>query len=308
MHSLSPYLMRCFDSQLQGSIEERYSILDKVGSFDTYDLLKEYIKSKNSDFQIVEDSKQVFRFNEVAFDEDKRLIYGWFQAGHYGIKTDIINIGTGKVDFEKAQNNAEIINHFIYIFLPKGFNEGVSLLHSYRGNGIKTLFYEQFNKFFKDKTTLHFQMNPLSYDKALDEWLDAQAKEIRLVKFVGLSDIADQIKNLGHEEQELKLKPPRKGSLGKLKDYFNKNTDQSKAIEILNPLCSQVKTVVELNGRKRTFTVGIAASNAICEIEAPEELELVDGNPKYNAIKDWCSEVTKEFSGTMYPNLGVSNE
>lgn len=306
MHSLSPYLMRCFNPQLPGKTEDKYAILDKVGQFDTYALLKTYIQSKSDKFYLIEESKQVFRFDSMKFDSDKRLIYGWFQAGHYGTKTDIINISTGDVDFQKAQDNAEIINHFVYFFLPKGFNEGISLLHAYRGNGIKTLFFDLFNKYFSQMTTLTFQMNALSYDKAFNEWMDGNAKEIRLTKFTGLNDLTDQIKKLGHNELELKVLAPRKGSLGKLKDYFNQGSDQAKTVEILNPLCAQVKTLVELSGRKRTFTVGHSPSNTICEIEAPEDLELVDGNPAFDAIKEWCAEVTAEFSNTMYPNMEVS--
>jgi hypothetical protein len=306
MHSLSPYLIRCFNPQLSGKNEDKYSVLDKVGQYDTFSLLKNYIESKSEDFSIVEETKQVFRFHQMLIDSDKRIVCGWFQTGHYGIKTDIINISTGKVDFEKAQNNAEIINHFIYFFLPQSFNEGIALLHGLRGNKIKTLFHRLFKEYFKDITKLNFQMNPLSYDKAFKEWQDSNAKEIRLIRFEGFSDIADQIKMLGHEEVEVKLKPPKKSTLGKLKDYFDKDSDQAKAIEVLSPICAQIKTVVELNGKKRTFIVGHSATNSICEIEAPEDLELSHGNPEYNAIKKWCEEISEEFSETMYPGLKVS--
>ncbi|MEQ1546510.1 hypothetical protein [Methyloglobulus sp.] len=309
MHSLSPYLMRCFNPQLQGNkIEDRYTILDKVGQFDTYVLIKEYIESKSVGYHLVEKSKQVFCFEGMEFDVENRLICGWFQVGHYGTKSDIINISTGKVDFIKAQDNADIIKHFIYFFLPKGFNEGIAFFHSYRGNGIKTLFFELFKDYFLSKTKLNLQMNPLTYDKALAAWENANAKEIRLIKFSALNDIADQIKKLGHNEQELKIKPRRKSTFGKLKDYFNQESEQAKAIELLSPLCSEIKTVVELNGNKRTFIVGKSASNSICEIEAPEDLELIDGNPKFDAIKKWCDIVTEEFSSTMYPGLGKCNE
>jgi hypothetical protein len=309
MHSLSPYLMRCFNSQLQGNkIEDKYAILDKVGQFDTYVLIKEYIESKSAEFYLVEKSKQVFRFDSMEFDVENRLICGWFQVGHYGTKSDIINIGTGKIDFVKAQDNADVVKHFVYFFLPKGFNDAIVFFHSYRGNGIKTLFFELFREYFNSKTKLNLQMNPLTYDKAFTVWENANAKEIRLIRFSALNDIADQIKNLGHHEQELKIKPRRKGTFGKLKDYFNKESDQAKAIEVLSPLCSEIKTVVELNGNKRTFIVGKSASNSICEIEAPEDLELIDGNPKYDAIKKWCENVTEEFSSSMYQGLGKCNE
>lgn len=300
MHSLAPYSIRCFNPISKGKPDQNYLALDKVGSFDTFDLLKKFINSKTSDLHILESSKQVYRFENFNFDLEKREIHGWFQLGHYGSKSDIVNVKTGNIDYEKTQENAEIINHFIHFSLPLGKNEGVVLLHMFRGNGIKTVFYDLFREFFLKTTTFNLQMNPLSYDKALSEWENANVKEIRLIKFVALSDIADKIKMLGHDEQILTLKAPRKGILGKFKDYLNSNSDQYEVVEFLSPLCSKVKTVVELNGRKRIFSVGINATNAICEIEAPEDLELEFGNPKYNSILQWCSEISNEFIDSLY--------
>ena len=307
MHSLAPYLIRCFSPGISGKPEDKYAALDKVGSHDTFDILSNFIKSKKSDFHVNDEAKQVYRFDSVNYDSTNRVIYGWFQLGSFGIKSDIINVKTGEVDYEKTQENAEIINHFIYFSIPRGYNEGVALLHMFRGNGIKTVFYDLFREYFNQVTKFNLQMNPLSYDKALAEWENANAKEIRLIKFSALSDIADSIKKLGHDEQMLTLKPPRKGTLGKLKDYMNKDSEQSKAIEFLTPMCSKVKTVVELNGRKRTFSIGHNSSNAICEIEAPDDLELEYGNPKYDAILNWCSEISTEFSDTLYKNIKATS-
>jgi len=284
MHSLSPYSVRCFNPAVDGTREEQYSVLDKVGEYDT---------------------KQVFRFKDVNCNKKTRVISGYLEAGHYGIKSDIIDINTGAVNFEKAQKNAEILRHFFHIFLPLGLNEGITLFHGYRGIGVKTLFFDGFNGYLKGTTGLSFQMNPLSYDKAIEEWQNAKAKEIRLVGFTGAADLADQISQLGHREMELKLKPPRSGVMGYLKDYFNRNSEQAKAVEILKPFCSEVKTVVDLNGAKRTFTISGNTGATISSIQAPEELELEHGNPIPEAMLKWCSEVTKEFASSIYPNLEV---
>lgn len=305
MHSLSPYLLRCFNLNLPGKLDERYSVMDKVGQSDAFQLLEKFIQSHSNEFVDIEDTKQVFRFSEFTFFQEKRVAYGWLESGSYGIRSDIINVETGKVDFKKAQNNAEIIKHFVYFFMPRGFNEAIALLHAYRGSGIKTLFFEQFSPYFNDQTKLNLQMNPLSYDKAFDQWVDGQAKEMRLVKFTGFTDLADQIKCLGHDEQELRLKPPRKGALGKLKDYFDPNSEQAKAVELLTPLCAQVKTVIELDGKKRVFQVGAYADHAVCEIEAPEELPLEGGNPTFDGMARWCMDVAREFSSTMYPGMQI---
>lgn len=306
MHAISPYLLRSFNRSMEGPVNKRYVVLDKVGAYDTLQLLGSYVQAKSSRFELIEDSKQVFRFSNVNLDAAKRELTAWLEVGHYGIKTDIINIETGQVDFEKAQNNAEILKHYIHFFIPRGVNEGIALFHSFRGAGIKTVFHELFKQYFTEYTNLAFQMNPLSYDKALAVWQDADAKELRVTKFTGLPDIADQIRNLGHGEQELVLKPPRKGTLGKLKDYFIANTEQANAVEILSGIGSKIKTVVELGGKRRTFQVGVSASNSVCDIELDEAVELRDGIPDFESLRRWCRAVVREYCESLYPDMEVA--
>lgn len=306
MHSVAPYTIRCFNPALtELAYNLRYAVLDQIGTHDAFLLLEEHINAHTKDFHIVEDKKQVFRFVDMNFNHAKREISGWFQAGSYGIKTEIINVQTGKVDFEKAQNNAEIIRHYVQFYLPKGFNEAIALLHSYRGNGIKTLFFEIFNDFFYKRTNLTLQMNPLGYDKAFKQWEEAIAKEITLIKFTGLDNLEDQIKKLGHEEVEVTLKPAKKSTLGKLKDYFNPSSKEAKAIELLDPMCSQIKTVVELDKKRRTFRVGPDVNNVICQIDLDDSVKLIEGNPDPTDMKKWCDEILSDYCKSMYPNLKV---
>jgi hypothetical protein len=309
MHSISPYTIRCFNPALTAvPIAQRYSVLDSVGTFDVFSMLKEYIESHSEEFHLLEDNKQVFRFTGMNIDVNKRVIYGWLQAGSYGIKTEIINVDTGNVDFEKAQNNAEIIRHYVHFYFPLGFNEAIALLHGYRGNGIKTLFFEQFNDLFHKRTKLTLQMNPLGYDKAFKQWEDAIAKEIVLIKFNGLDNLEDQILKLGHDEVEVSLKPPKKGTFGKLKDFFNPRSDVAIAVELLSHQCSTIKTTVEINNKRRKFNIEPQATNIVCQIELDDSVKVVDGNPDPTSMNIWCSTILDEFCQTMYPNMEIKNE
>jgi len=303
MHSVAPYLFRCYNKDLGGKLDLRYSTLDNIGQFDLFYVLKNFIEANTGAYKIVEDSKQVYQFSNLEFNEQTREISAWFNVGNYGIKTDIINIETGEVDFEKAQNNAEIIKHFTHFFIPRGFNEAIAFLHAYRGIGVKTLFYTLFSSFFQNRTRLVLQMNPLSYDNAIQAWLDATAKEIRLTKFVGVDDIADQIRLLGHHEQELVIKPPRNSDLGKLRDYLTKGSDRLNAIEVIGEYGSQIKTVVEMNGKQKTFNIGMNVSTPLCEIELDDDVVLEEGVPDFASIRRWIRTIVNEYAMTMYPGL-----
>lgn len=305
MHSVSPYSLRCFDASVNGSIEDKYVLLNNIKGHDAFSIIQDFIDEKSQNFTVLEDSKQVYKFHNFTFNPATREIHGWFEVGTFGIKTNIINVQTGNIDYTKIQNNAEIIQHFIHFKLPTGVNEGITLLHSYRNNGIKTLFYEQFGEFFRARTQLTLQMNPLSYQRGLDEWNEAVTKELRLIKFNGLEDKADQLSGLGHEEQILIMKPARNKNLGRLLDYFTPNSEQSNIVELLEDECSTISTVVELNGKRRTFRVGHNAINSICVIDLDDNVGLVDGNPEIVSMFEWCQQITREFTDQMYPGVVI---
>jgi len=305
MHAVAPYLFRCFNRGLEGRIEERYSTLDNLGDRDLFYILRDFLLANTGAYKIVEESKQVYQFDDLQINEESREIYGWFNVGTYGMKTDIINVATGEVDYEKTKNNAEIIKHYVHYFIPRGFNEAMAFMHSYRGVGVKTLFYTLFSQYFKDLTDLVIQMNPLAYDNAVNAWLDATAKEVKLTKFVGLNDIADQVRLLGHGEQELIIKPPRRGGMGRLRDYLNPNSPHRQAVEIMGEFGAQVKTVVEMDGKRRTFNVGRNRTSALCEIEVEENIIGDDGVPEFARINTWVREIVAEYARTMYPGLNI---
>ncbi|MCG8611860.1 MAG: hypothetical protein MI864_15135, partial [Pseudomonadales bacterium] len=167
------------------------------------------------------------------------------------------------------------------------------------------LFSEIFSPYFRDTTSLSLQMSPLAYEKAIDAWQEANTKELKVTKYVGLKDIADQIEKLGHDEQELIMKPPRRGTLGPLKSFFDKDSDQSKAVEVLSEFGSQVKTVVELGGKRRTFIVGANAQNSICQIDIGDEVQFQEGIPVIGSLNEWVKSIIDEYVGVMYPGLEV---
>ena len=300
-HALTPYSFRVYNKSLDGDRDKRYSNLNQIsGQFDLFKMLETFIKAHSEGYKIAEETQQVYCFSDIKVDESNREMWGWFNVGVYGMKTDIINIKTQKVDFEKAKDNAEIIKHYVHFRIPLNVDEGMAFLHTYRGNGIKTLFHELFGAYFKQQVNLVLQMNPLAYDKAINAWLDAPAKEIKLTKFVGVNDVADKLNKLGHHEQELIIKPPRKGNLGRLRDYFNKGNAHYEAVVELIGFGNQVKTIVEMNGKQRTFNVGYNTANTMCEIELDENVVMDEGVPDFNSMNRWVVKIADEYAQTMY--------
>jgi len=151
-------------------------------------------------------------------------------------------------------------------------------------------------------------MTPLSYDGAMKKWANAVAKEIRLNSFEPQSDITDTLKNLGYDQKAnttLILKPQIKGgNFGKLSELIstkktNRPSKKLRAIEVMSENCEEIKTVFELEGRKRTFKIGNGVVNTLCEVICPSDLESKP-SPSLVEMKGWAFEVAKEFASDIY--------
>jgi hypothetical protein len=290
-------------------VEDSYSPLGSIGQFDMYDIFKSYIKSKGTGYHLVNATEQIYALASFRFDDVKREIRGIVKAGSYGSRTDIVNIKTGQIDFKRLEENAEVLNHYVRFFVPTELNEGVILLHNQKNVGIKTLLYDLLREEFARVTGRVLQMNPLSYEKAFEEWKKATTKEIKLVRFSGMNTIEDQIKKLGHDEAEhtYVIKASRSKSLGTFVDYLTPGTEQNATVEILAPLCAEVKTVVEMHGRKRTFRLGGSQNSQVCEIDVDEnKVTIIAGNPEMKEFDAWCKILLNEFLLTIYPGRGIT--
>ncbi|WP_180097183.1 MULTISPECIES: hypothetical protein [unclassified Acinetobacter] len=316
MNTISPYLLRVYNPTLEvndkGKIKKGFnSLLNDINGLDLFDLLKKFITTHNDKFYKVEDDKRrkVYKFYDVKASNSNRFIYGWFLEGEYGLEKDIIDINSSDIEFKRRLDNAEITKHFFYIKLPLLSRHGLVLLHNFNGNGVKTTFHDEIVAFTRPQLDCFVSMTPLSDETSLKKWSKAVAKEIRLNKFIAQDDIADTITDLGYEENNaftLTVKPPiRGGNFGTLAELTSKKKKDKPskkllAVEILSEHCKEVKTVFELNGKRRTFRIGNGVSNILCEIEAPEEL-LENPTPEFDELKKWAFEVAEEFSSEITP-------
>ena len=106
MHSLAPYTIRTYDQQYF-RLHNTYPPLDKIlGRLDLYEIFKDCFTEQGIDFHIVEDEKKIYRIVSLQVDDKTRIIKGFLQQGSYGLKSDIINIDTGNIDYAKTEKNA----------------------------------------------------------------------------------------------------------------------------------------------------------------------------------------------------------
>lgn len=306
MHSISSYCIRCYDREKEvPNTEDKYLSLGYVGKIDTYNVIKDcLIGLKTQAYTLIEESKQIYVVSELEFDDNTRIVKGILESGKYGTKNDIINIETKQIDYQKLQNHAEMVKYYFLFFIPKDQNEGIALLQSFGNLGIKTIIYDIISDKFKNLTNLNLQMNPLAYDKAFNEWKDGIVQEFKLNKFIPPTDLATAVNSYAHgtTTSNLIIKAT-KSNFGRLKDYFRRGTKEAELVEVITRECSTVKALVQVGDKKRTFTVNkYDTPRQICKIELNEsDVNMVDGNPTYESIDNFCLTLLEEYKDALYP-------
>ncbi|WP_424646777.1 hypothetical protein [Chromobacterium vaccinii] len=283
--------------------------MEDVRGNDLYFILKSFLENVSDErVKRIEDEKRSYFFSGLTCDDERRELSCNMMSGFYGVGTEIIDVESGKTVFKKGVKNSDMIQYYIHFFIPRGCDEAICVMSTFRGDGVKTVFLSEFSEFFRKRVPLAISMHPLSYEKALAEWQDAIAKEIKVVKFNAIKALEDIEVNGGHFEPILIMKPQRRKNFGAFKYFFQPETEQAKLVEVLSPMGEHIKTVVQLGTRKRVFRVGLVNDNVVCQIDVPPEVEQADGMPDLVSIRKWVSSIIAEFCENLYPGVEIYHE
>ncbi len=303
MHTVTVYTIRCPNPEKRGK-DDQYFKLNNVKGNDLFALIVEFIDSKKNAQNDLPDEKKVYLFSNLKIENEKRTISGWIEAGSYGSKSDIVDVKKGELAFEKRANNAEIIKYYFRIVIPTDLDEGLALFHSYKGLGVKTIFYQEFSKYIQTKNIQSFQLYPTTDGKAVDQWKKATPSEIRLTDFSGEMDLADKLKGLGHVEKKVIIKVTKASILsafGTLENYYDSETEQGRLVEVISPLCSKIQVEAKMNNRKRVFTVGISSDDAGFTIDVDDTVEISEDVPNFDSFDKWAIELMSDLRSNIGP-------
>ncbi len=301
-HTVSLYCVSAINYRDKRS-ENRLATLDNVNGIDIINVVEKFLKDNKKEDLVVDDrEKTVFSVENYWKISAGRCIIGILNAGQYGVSGKIRDARTGDHRFTKNASDADVTERMFLFYAPHGKDEAILALHSIRNHGVKTVLSSGLRDAFKDKTGLTLRFDGLSYEKAAQKWLDAQVKEIKATGFKTPSDISDEISGLGHEHAELTLKPKRKKTFGKLRNF---RSNKPEGVCALEEYSDKVKAVVEVNGNRRTFQVSGNAGVPVVKLELEEEMVKIDGMPDFEKMQKWLVGVINEMCQSLYSSQGV---
>src|SRR5690606_30902490 len=111
----------------------------------------EYIKSFDHQLEINENQKRSLKLDSenLIFDTGKRMISGIIESGDYGYESTLVNIKTGKKEYDRTVDDTEIKPFYFLIYLPKNTAVGYAILQRLGVYGIHSIFKNHITDFFK---------------------------------------------------------------------------------------------------------------------------------------------------------------
>jgi hypothetical protein len=311
MHAVTPYLLKSFNKYNQETKNRDYFSLSNIRGKDLLELIHKFMTSKSSTVFDFPEEKRVYKFTDIKYDVAQRTVTAFLIAGFYGVKSDILDKDTGMVTFPKSENDAEVLKHFVLFTVPRDKTEGIALFHKSRGVGIKSLFSKLFKPFFNANCNSILQINPYAHTDAISDWAsNARVTELKVSGFVGNSDIADNLANMGECNTEFSISPKVKkrgvkATFGSLKSFLNldQNPGMKKIVTFLEGQGKNVRTVAELNGSTRTFEVGTNSKGVVCDVlfaEPDDNVKLVGGQPELKSTRIWAINLTNDILIGVY--------
>lgn len=218
---------------------------------------------------------------------DNRVHFG-ATSGRFGQKTVAVNIHDETQKTELGMENA--ICHFynVFFYIENNKSENICMFHRYGRGGCKTIFFELFRKFLKEKN-LSIELEALVSPEQKSALENGQKNKIRLVKnTVKIPQKTDVVDNL-------KEKVPKYNNTEMELVINLKNTNYTSKMAQVNDVIFQRKTVhevfsipenfeydqtkVELKVGRRKQTIDLNSIGAIlCEHDITDFVEFDEEN------------------------------
>ncbi len=294
MHSFMAYSIKIHDKMLPGPLAERYHKLDNVRSKDVLDFVSAFLETLKKEVHNDTESKKTVRVVELS--QVGRDVYGWIEYGEYGIPGRIYSTSEKANKYEKKHDDSDVVSLYYHFRIPADCRTGIVIFHTAGNKGVKTFVASKFNDYFKNFVGLSVQMPPLAHESTVKRWLDSsKVKEIRLGKYRverGGSDVTDL---LGVDRAEVTLKPKRGSSFGSFNHFKSKKTEDGEGfVEILSELSSEVKAVIESEGR--TKIVSLRQGEPVSTIEiTSDNVTINDGAPHPGSLHNYAVLLMDEF-------------
>lgn len=311
---LSTYIVRVHNSK------KEHQLLDKFNqSEDFYTFLKNYLQhifqNPQQKFNEKDDTTKIhLTLKEPAkFDDEKRIIYGYFQGGVSGRDLTIKDLHQN-TDILKVnrKNHGSFREIFFYFKIPKTSKNGSLVVQRIGRYGVKGILDETLNGYLRELgyRDSRFKLSNVIHGKVFKEMLkNGNLKKVEFIKQMIPSTLEGYLNKNGNFEMEkgtLTTSIQTNTTLGDsykqlLERVMSTFKDNRTRIEIEDNEYDEISFELELNGKKKTF-YAIYQNRILPDIEVSSDLEYAEGEPTIKSVMSKCEELINDLI-ELKPNV-----
>ncbi|WP_338728486.1 hypothetical protein V8687_10915 [Shewanella baltica] len=289
MHSISMYALSVRDPAAKTSENKAGNLkLDNLRGLDILNFLTPLIQNLEIDYVKLTDPISKEELNSVVKVTnpkfDGRFISGWVEYGHYGVPGKIINVDNSKSVYRKTVKDSDINHLYFCFYVPKNKYRGIALFHKIGTVGVKSVIEDRINddaSFPAWSKGLKLHIRPLTKATDTKQWMrKAQVKKIVLERFKDkdkFGDIANRLDSSAHFN--MTITAPRGEVLGSLLDW--NSAEYSETVELLEDMCAEVKSEIEISGKRRVTSLSNTGTESKIEITGAD-VEMQENFPKFS--------------------------
>lgn len=305
MHSVH---MSSFKVLLKQRSRKTYTLgaLNNDSANNAYEITKQILSAHINIPLEDTDSKLIVSIptGNLTFDDTKRIIYGYVNAGRYGesytVRQKLLSSA-----IHKQVNHDEVTEkkRYIFIYLPDSLDTGIFAFHdTARLNArspIKKIIEDGFKKY---KTPLEARIRPLLHESIPQAIKDSPVKEIRAVGYKVSKDTADAMRLIGNRLTADFVIKNKGYSMGAVSDFLGKNKSQNQLIDILEPDSEKVKITVQVNGKDKVYELKniIAKGVSITLDDANLNIDPLTNEPNKKSLHDSIKDEINDFLFEIY--------
>lgn len=320
--SLSSYTLRVKEKST-----EKYVLLGEINQEDDaleiFHSFLDYFLANTAD---EDGSKKLFRISQYQpmrsieiRSTEYRLISGIVKTGSYGYESDIVNKNGNTVTHHRTSEEAELLPFYFLVAIPRNKDEGIVILQSFKQYGIKKIFTESFDNYFRsERSEYKIEINDLIPEKLLDQLLErGSVTKLRYISFKQPVDLADAADTEDHNEDsnlkaELILSEKKgiiSGVIDSIKNQLPYKKGQNddplkKLIEITSFEYDTVKIEVRINGKYRNIDLCDLGNIRPTLNITDAVMFLNSGHPEFASIDQIAIDLFKELAN----GLGVESD
>lgn len=275
-----------------------------------YDIVKGII-SNNLDTPLEDvDTKLIVSIptGNLTFDDKKRIIYGFVNAGRYGENYTVRQKLLTSTNHKKVSHD-EVTEkkRYVFMYLPDSLDTGIVAFHDSSRLSARTPVKTLLEKgFATNNPSFQARVRALLHQNIPQGIKNSDVVEIKAVGYKVAKDTADAMRLIGNRTTADIVIKNKGYSLGRVSDFFGRKTSQNSLLEIIEPISDKIKITAQINGKNKVFDlrdivakgVSIGLDDTILKID-PITLEP-DAQALHDAIKDEINDYLFEIYGSGY--------